>query len=82
MPSITVAPSHVAKRVAMLDVFVDGGGFTVARLRVNDTVHQVTAGATFSSGYRVLSLSVADGCGEFLSRDTPFRLCEGDELVK
>ena len=71
-----------SQRVSLLEVFVDGGGKTVASVRVNDTVHEVAEGATFATRYTAVTLSVADGCGQFLDGDGSFRLCEGEELLK
>ncbi|MDQ3384881.1 MAG: hypothetical protein M3503_02540, partial [Actinomycetota bacterium] len=70
------------QRVALLEVFVDEAGVTVATVRVNDTVHEVAEGTAFATSYKVVTLSVADGCGQFLYGDDRFRLCEGEELLK
>lgn len=78
----TVTEPAIGQRIALLEVFVDDAASTVASVRVNDTVHEVAEGASFASRYQAVTLSVADGCGEFLDGDTPFRLCEGDELLK
>jgi hypothetical protein len=71
-----------SQRVALLEVFVDDASVTVASVRVNDTVHEVAQGATFAGRYQAVTLSVADGCGQFLYGDSSFRLCEGEELLK
>jgi hypothetical protein len=68
--------------VALLEVFVDAEGVTVASIRVNDTVYEVAEGASFATSYKVVTLSVADGCGQLLYGDDRFRLCEGEELLK
>ena len=70
------------QRVALLEVFVDDEGVTVASIRVNDTVYEVAEGAAFATSYQVVTLSVADGCGQLLFEDDRFRLCEGEELLK
>lgn len=68
--------------MALLEVFVDDEGVTVASIRVNDTVYEVAEGAAFATSYQVVTLSVADGCGQLLFGDDRFRLCEGEELLK
>jgi len=47
-----------------------------------DTVYEVGEGASFATSYKVVTLSVADGCGQLLYGDDRFRLCEGEELLK
>ena len=80
-PGTATEPSS-GQRVALLEIFVDEAGVTVASVRVNDTVHEVAEGATFATNYKVVTLSVADGCGQLLYGDSRFRLCEGEELLK
>lgn len=90
-PTAVVAPAPVggvaaepvsSQRVALLEVFVNAEAVTVASVRVNDTVHEVAEGTTFATRYKAVTLSVADGCGQFLYGDDSFRLCEGEELLK
>jgi hypothetical protein len=76
------AEPRSGQRVALLEVFVDAEGVTVASIRVNDTVYEVAEGASFATSYKVVTLSVADGCGQLLYGDDRFRLCEGEELLK
>jgi hypothetical protein len=71
-----------AQRVALLEVFTDADQRLVATVRVNDTVHEVGEGDSFASNYRVVSLSQAERCGQFLFGDDRFRLCEGEQLLK
>lgn len=68
-------------RVALLDVFAEGRR-TVANVRVNDTVYKVAPGQSFASGFRVVSLSRAEGCGRFLFGGNSFRLCKDEEILK
>jgi hypothetical protein len=68
-------------RVALQDVFVEGGR-TMANVRVNDTVHKVSAGQAFATNFKVMSLSAPDRCGRFLFGDDSFRLCKGEEVLK
>jgi hypothetical protein len=67
--------------VALQDVFVDRGR-TMANVRVNDTVHRVSAGQTFATNFKAVSISASDRCGRFLFGDDSFRLCEGEEVLK
>jgi hypothetical protein len=70
-----------AQRIALLDVFVEGGEVK-ANVRVNSTVHKVGVGETFADRYKVLSLSQSDDCGRFLFGDDAFRLCRGEQTLK
>jgi len=67
--------------VALLDVYLDGTT-AMARVQVGSTVYTVAAGDLFgpSSGYRVVSLD--EPCGQFLYGDSPFELCEGQQVIK
>ncbi len=51
-------------------------------MRVNDTVHKVSAGQVFATNFKVVSLSPGDRCGRFLFGDDAFRLCRGEESLK
>lgn len=84
----TAAPTATAPvaaapvmRVALLDVFMDGGR-VVANVRVNDTVSKVGAGDTFASSFKVVSLDAATKCGAFLYVEDQFQLCKGEEALK
>lgn len=74
-------PSRSTIRVAVLDVFTDGGR-TVANVRVNDTVSKVGAGDAFATNFKVVSLDAATRCGRFLFSDDQFQLCKGEEVLK
>jgi hypothetical protein len=65
--------------VALIDVF-DEGGITMARIQVGSTVYTVAAGQTFATSYKVVSLSGT--CGQFLYGDSPFTLCENEQVIK
>lgn len=73
---------RASQRVELLEVFSDDTQRLVATVRVNDTVYEVGEGDAFASNYQVVSLSQADGCGQFLFGDDRFRLCEGEERLK
>jgi hypothetical protein len=70
-----------AQRVALLDVFTEGGEVK-ANVRVNTTVHKVGVGQEFADRYKVLSLDAASECGRFLFGDDSFRLCRGEQALK
>ena len=79
----TAAPSNepsAGTSVALLDVFKQGDGTPMAKVQVGSTVYTVGVGQTFATSYRVVSLS--SPCGQFLFGDAPFRLCEGEEVIK
>ncbi len=67
--------------VALLDVFFDGPT-AIARVQVGSTVYTVASGDVFGPGnsYRVVSLD--EPCGQFLYGDSPFELCEGQQVIK
>ena len=85
--TVPVAPSQDetepvrCSTVAMLDIFDDAGG-TRAQVRVNSTAYLVREGQVFAGVFKVVSLDLGTGCGEFLFGDTPFDLCKGQEILK
>lgn len=70
-----------AQRVALLDVFTEGGEVK-ANVRVNSTVYEVGVGDEFADRYKVLSLDRGASCGRFLFGDDSFRLCRGEQALK
>ena len=66
--------------VALLDVFQQADGTPMAKVQVGSTVYTVGVGDGFASSYRVVSLNAP--CGQFLFGDAPFKLCEGEEVIK
>jgi hypothetical protein len=79
-PPATGSPEPSAgTTVALIDVF-DQAGVTMARVQVGSTVYTVAAGQTFATSYKVVSLSGT--CGQFLFGDSPFSLCEGEQVIK
>lgn len=77
----TSAPTFDPSRqtVTLLDVY-DSNGVYRASVQVGATVYDVGAGETFGTRFRVVSLD--DPCGQFLYGDSPFRLCEGEQVLK
>jgi hypothetical protein len=65
--------------VALIDVF-DQGGTTVAVVQVGSTQYTVAAGQVFATNYKVVALSGT--CGQFMFGDSPFSLCEGEQVIK
>lgn len=65
--------------VALLEVFEQDGALR-ARVQVGSTVYTVGPGDTFATSFRVVSL--AGTCGQFLYGDSPFQLCEGEQVIK
>jgi hypothetical protein len=81
--SSTAPPSNEPEpgtSVALLDVSQDPDGTSVARVQVGSKVYVVSEGDVFATSYRVVSLD--DPCGQFLFGDAPFKLCEGEEVIK
>lgn len=54
----------------------------MAQVRVGSTVYEVAEGDSFATYYEVVALALDTGCGSFLYGDTPFELCEGQEILK
>jgi hypothetical protein len=82
-PTSTAAPSNQPSQgasVALLDVFKQGDGTPMAKVQVGSTVYTVGVGDGFATSYRVVSLDAP--CGQFLFGDAPFKLCEGEEVIK
>jgi hypothetical protein len=78
----TVAPSQnpsAGTTVAVIDVFQQGAT-TVAVVQVGSTQYTVAAGQVFATSYKVVSLSGT--CGQFMFGDSPFSLCEGEQVIK
>jgi hypothetical protein len=74
----TTAPSQnpaPAKTIALVEV--DG---TTAKVQVGGTVYTVSAGQTFATSYKLVSLS--GNCGAFLFGDSSFSLCTGEQVIK
>ncbi len=65
--------------VAVIDVFQQGTG-TAAVVQVGSTQYTVVAGQVFATSYKVVSLSGT--CGQFMFGDSPFSLCEGEQVIK
>jgi hypothetical protein len=85
-PTIPAAPTTPASpdpsagtTVAVIDVYEDASG-TLAVVQVGSTQYTVAAGQVFATSYKVVSLSGT--CGQFMYGDSPFSLCEGEEVIK
>jgi hypothetical protein len=77
IPSNEPAPGT---SVALLDVYQNADGTPMAKVQVGSTVYSVGVGQSFASSYQVVSLD--SPCGQFLFGDAPFKLCEGEEVIK
>ena len=82
----TTAPASIdpspGQQVSVLDVFVENDGVTRVRVQVEATVYTLQGGDAFANFFRVVSLDSASGCGQFLFGDSPFQLCEGQQVIK
>jgi hypothetical protein len=65
--------------VTLLDVRKVGGKL-VATVEVDGKDYNVSAGQTFATNFRVISLS--SSCGTFVFGDERFSLCIGQEVRK
>lgn len=77
-PPATTPPAQDA-RFALAEVFQDAAGQVLARVRINDVVHEVAVGHDFAEHYRFVSADLATRCASFLFGDNRFELCEGEE---
>ena len=66
--------------VALLDVYVNAGVQT-ARIRVGNQEYTATAGQTFAGNYKLVSFSSAT-CVNLQYADSPFSLCQGEQVTK
>jgi hypothetical protein len=78
----TSTEPRTPQQVEMLELFTDTNGEVVAQVRVDSVVYKVGEGDVFATSYQVVSLSLAEQCGEFLFGDDRFTLCVGEELLK
>lgn len=66
-------------RVALLDIYTQGGT-RFASVQVDGEIHNVKQGDTFSSTYRVVTIT--DSCATFVQGDERFTLCIGQQVYK
>lgn len=68
--------------VELLEIYDSDAG-TVANIRVDGQLYVgVAEGQVFAGNFMVVSLSLADQCGEFLYGDSDFSLCVGSAIRK
>lgn len=78
-PAPAPAPAPGEARFALAEVFQDAAGQVLARVRINDVVHEVAVGTDFAERYRLVSVDLVSRCASFLFGDKRFELCEGEE---
>ena len=66
--------------VALLDVYSDNGVQT-ARIRVGGTEYTAVAGGTFAVNYKLVSFA-SEKCVNLTYADSPFSLCQGEQVTK
>jgi hypothetical protein len=66
--------------VALLDVYT-ANGVQTARIRVGNTEYQVVVGQAFAGNYKLVSFDGAT-CVNLTYADSPFRLCQGEQVTK
>lgn len=67
--------------VALLDVFVDQSGVQTARIMVGGAEYSVVTGGTFAGNYKLVSFA-SDKCVNLVNADSPFQLCQGEQVTK
>lgn len=75
-------PPRQPDRVGMIELYTSPEGARFARVRVNDTLHEVREGADFAVSYRLLDVDLGRRCAQLLFGDDRFTLCEGEETLK
>jgi hypothetical protein len=81
-PTTTPAQNPAATTdVALLDVFVGPDGAQTARIRVGGVEYTVVAGEVFATNYKLISFSSAT-CVNLTYADSPFSLCQGEQVTK
>ncbi len=85
-PPATSAPTNpgsdqpaAGTTVALVEVF-DQAGTTTAVVQVGSQQYTVAAGQVFATSYKVVAISGT--CGQFLYGDSPFTLCQGEQVIK
>lgn len=82
LPRTTGGDGSQGTVVELLELYVGDRGDVVASVRVDASVAEVGEGERFASNFEVVSLSVAEQCGEFLYGDDRFDLCVNQSLLK
>lgn len=67
--------------VALLDIYTDQSGVQTARIKVGSVEYPVVAGATFAGNYKLISFASAT-CVNLSYADSPFSLCQGEQVTK
>ncbi len=76
---IDKGPGKAALVTSRREVF-DQNGTTTAVVQVGSQQYTVAAGQQFATSYKVVSISGT--CGQFLYGDSPFTLCQGEQVIK
>ena len=67
--------------VALLDVYLNTGGVQTARIRVGSVEYTAVAGDVFAGNYKLVSFA-SDKCVNLSYADSPFSLCQGEQVTK
>jgi cytoskeletal protein RodZ len=67
--------------VALLDVYTSPEGVQTARIRVGGVEYTVVAGQVFATNYKLISFA-SDTCVNLTYADSPFSLCQGEQVTK
>jgi hypothetical protein len=71
--------------VALLDVFTDAGGVQTARIRVGSVEYTAVSGQIFAVNYKLIAFTTCVGGQPGVSltyADSPFSLCQGEQVTK
>jgi hypothetical protein len=78
----TSTPSGSNQKVfALLSVFSQSNQ-VAATVAINQVEYTVQPGQVFDANYKVVDLNLQTGCGDFQFGDTPFHLCQGQQVVE
>jgi|GEM_PF-2331259 hypothetical protein len=67
--------------VALLDVYLNTSGVQTARITVGSVEYTAVAGQTFAGNYVLVSFA-SDKCVNLSYADSPFSLCQGEQVTK
>jgi hypothetical protein len=71
------------RRTVELKEIYSNGIETVANVQVDGILYtDLAEGDVFATTFKVVSLSLADQCGDFLNGDVAFELCVGESILK
>ncbi|MFV1989595.1 MAG: hypothetical protein ACC652_02510 [Acidimicrobiales bacterium] len=79
----TTSLDPTQRRTVELKEIYSNGTETVANVQVDGILYtELAEGDVFATTFKVVSLSLAEQCGDFLNGDVAFELCVGESILK